>query len=466
MATILFYPHPATGHYNASYGLAECLENKGHRIVYIGPDEFMEAILKKGWEFYLVDPSVIPFYFFECRKYGKLIAWFNNITERFSGIRRNQIMDRQEKVDSIIKKIKPDIILLDSFNIGEATYYHKFGVKLISYQSMVATNEDSFAPPFNYSFVPSESKLSALYVKFLWKKHILWMTYFQYYLKVWFFNQGYIAQLRKTAHQTGFPFDKEFDRNNCVSSGFLFKHIPELILSPPEFDFRKDIKPNHHLVGPIVHYKRDSDHGDSRFSKIINEIRLLKESSNHKIAFIYCSLGTNTFKELKIVHSFFQKIRHLCFRNKNIYVMLSIGSYYDTNRMGSIPSNLFVFKTVPQMEVLKHCDIMITHGGMNTVTECIINEVPMLVYPLVEKWDQPGNAARVVYHGLGLKGKIKRDSFTKMQSKLNLILQNYQCCKDNLKQMNSRFNLDYKKEYAVTVVEKYLKPDNYEHKTY
>ena len=462
MATILFDPDPSTGHYNASYGLAECLKNNGHRIVYVGIEEFREVIYKKGWEFYTLEPHPIPFIYLESKQYGSFVTWVNNITESLTRKREKQFMKIQNTFDNTIKKINPDLILLDAFQIGKAVYYHKFNLKLITFQSMVATNEDSFAPPFRYSFVPSESILSDLYVKFLWKKRILWKNLRIHFYRLWHFKQGYIEQLRKTAQQTGFPFDKEFDINHYVGYGFSFRSIPELILSPPEFDFRRKFKPNQYLVGPIMHYQRDSNHSDSRCLKVLDTINSVKANSNNKIAFIYCSLGTNTFKELELVNKFFQKIRHLCFTNKDICVMLSVGKHYDTNLLGNIPTNLFVFTTVPQMEILKHCDIMITHGGMNTLTECIINEIPMLVFPLVKIWDQPGNAARVVYHGLGLKGTIKGDSVTRIQSKINDILNNYQLFKDKLSLMHGRFNLDYKKEYAVSIIEKQLKPKTYE----
>ena len=463
MSTILIHPFPATGHFNASYGLAECLKSKGHRIVYFGTHEFRESILKNGWEYYVVESSIIPYYLFESRKYGSLVAWFNNLTEQISGKREMQQLEIQERNDYIIKKINPDLILLDAFYIGEAVYYYKHKIKIISYQSMVATNADSFAPPYRYSFVPSGLILSTLYVSFLWRKHILWKSFKNRFYKVWHCKQGYIELLKKTSKQTGFPFNSELDINHFVSYGFSFKSIPELILSPPEFDFRKEIRPNHLHVGPILHHQRDSYHADLRFSKVLNDILLLKANSNNKVVFIYCSLGTNTYAELKLVHKFFQKIRNICCTNKKIVMLISVGKDYDIKLLGDIPENLFVFKSVPQLEVLKQCDMMITHGGMNTVTECVLNEVPMLVYSLVKVWDQPGNAARVVYHGLGLKGKITRDSYKQMQLKMNYILKNYQLFKDNLHQMKYRFNLDYKKEYAVNIIETHLNTKTYGH---
>ena len=38
--------------------------------------------------------------------------------------------------------------------------------------------------------------------------------------------------------------------------------------------------------------------------------------------------------------------------------------------------------------LLRHCDMVINHGGINTIVECIMAEKPMVVFPLSLQWDQ------------------------------------------------------------------------------
>jgi UDP:flavonoid glycosyltransferase YjiC (YdhE family) len=63
---------------------------------------------------------------------------------------------------------------------------------------------------------------------------------------------------------------------------------------------------------------------------------------------------------------------------------------------------------------------MVTHGGFNSVKECIFQGVPMVLLPIF--YDQPGNAARAVHHGLGVMGSFAGVSASMLGTWMDVVM--------------------------------------------
>jgi MGT family glycosyltransferase len=75
---------------------------------------------------------------------------------------------------------------------------------------------------------------------------------------------------------------------------------------------------------------------------------------------------------------------------------------------------------LPQTSVIPLCQLVITHGGNNTVTECLHYGKPMVVLPLF--WDQHDNAQRMDELGLGIRLDTYRFTGAEMHRALDQLL--------------------------------------------
>ena len=66
-----------------------------------------------------------------------------------------------------------------------------------------------------------------------------------------------------------------------------------------------------------------------------------------------------------------------------------------------LPDNMWGQQSVPQIQVLSPVDLVITHGGNNTITETFYFGKPMIVMGLFS--DQLDNAQRVHEKGFGIR---------------------------------------------------------------
>ena len=83
--------------------------------------------------------------------------------------------------------------------------------------------------------------------------------------------------------------------------------------------------------------------------------------------------------------------------------------------------NVLMVDYAPQMDVLKQCDLFLTHAGLGSIVEAIFTSTPMLLFPLNELWDQNGNAARVVAKNMGRKGDLSF-SVSQLSTEIDILL--------------------------------------------
>jgi MGT family glycosyltransferase len=110
-------------------------------------------------------------------------------------------------------------------------------------------------------------------------------------------------------------------------------------------------------------------------------------------ALIYLSLGSLGSGDVELMQRLVDTMAESGHR-----VVVSKGPQHDQIELYD---NMVGAEFLPQTSVLPHVDLVITHGGNNTVTESLYFGKPMVVLPLF--WDQYDNAQRVHETGLGIR---------------------------------------------------------------
>jgi MGT family glycosyltransferase len=87
------------------------------------------------------------------------------------------------------------------------------------------------------------------------------------------------------------------------------------------------------------------------------------------------------------------------FRNQPVDLVLATG-ITSPDEIGPFPDSWIVEPYLPQPALIPHCDLVVTHGGNNTVTEALTAGVPLLIGPL--STDQFAGAADIESDRLGL----------------------------------------------------------------
>jgi MGT family glycosyltransferase len=82
---------------------------------------------------------------------------------------------------------------------------------------------------------------------------------------------------------------------------------------------------------------------------------------------------------------------------EDVDLILAVGQ--DPERFGPQPPNVRIERYVPQTRLLERCDLLISHGGFNSVKEALAVGVPLVVVPIMS--DEPYSAERVAALGLG-----------------------------------------------------------------
>ena len=411
---IVFKMYPQRSHYNGVFHFASSLAKAGHDIIFCGAEDLKNHVLNKGFRFHVCF-ELYPLIEDEPREYSPSFwrsIWNGHYTliDYYRYLRETKrIWLKNEFFNQIIDEIEPDFCLIDSPYALFTLELQRLSVPYGIVETMMPQDKASNCPPFNTIFVPNESKISHLICEILWMRYFIkrWLLGF---MRVRIDNNPRLV--RKMANKNNVPISR-INKKRYFHVGI--RNAPEFLLAPHMLDFKRELKPNQVPIKFNINLNRSETHFDYSFQEQFDKMVGQKPEK----PLVYCSLGTAGWRYIGAMR-FLQRVIAASM-NAEWNLILGFGSFARVAFSDS-PDNVAVFKFVPQLKVLKSADLMITHAGMNSLAECVAIGVPMLLYPGCMAIDQGGNAARMVYHGVGKVGDMRRDRKEKIASDIRDML--------------------------------------------
>jgi len=134
-------------------------------------------------------------------------------------------------------------------------------------------------------------------------------------------------------------------------------------------------------------------------------------------------------------------------------VVIATGERVDMTKVKKAPEQFIISAYVPQLKVLEHTDVFITHGGMNSVNESIHFNVPMVVIP--HDKDQPMVAQRLTELNAGYR--VSKDNLKPqtLRDAVKQVLTN-KSYKESIKKINESFQESGGPEKALEVIDAFV----------
>jgi zeaxanthin glucosyltransferase len=389
MATIVLMPIHWDANLNASFALGRALLRRGHRVHILCLPDTEERVRAQGFEFTPIFSRVFPRGTL-ARQYAEEASGRYLGADGFkSRIRGMCISMLDGELESAARSLRADLLLVSSQTPWVTVGAWKTGLPVATFASSLISVPDPRVPPFGTGLIPRRTLLSRVRTALAWKRLFLRK---RFSMRAWDISDD----VTTFARRCGFPLE----RIDARVETWPVVDVPALVLCPAEFDFpRTRIPADTHFVEPGI----DTDRSEPPFPW---------ERLSGSGPIVYCAMGSvATHKYTKEATTLFRAFLEAMARRPGWQGVLAAGHHLDAWELPG-PPNVIVVREAPQLTLLERCSLSVSHGGFSTVKESLYRGVPMVVLPLF--YDQPGIAARVVHHGVGVRGRFDGVSASKL----------------------------------------------------
>lgn len=381
---------PAEGHVNPTLGITQAFAARGDQVHYITTEKYKNRLEAVGAKVHL-HPDLVRTASIDTSTPAGLNAFMN--------IHIQTSMDILAIIQELSERIQFDLVFYDRFGAGELVR--------------------------DYLNIPGISSSPS----FLISNHLMAANLFRSDAKVPFQpDEQVTTSLHLMKERFGVaPKEMVQFMNN---SGALNVVYTSKYFQPNGEQFGDE----HLFIGPSFPERK----GENSFP--------LDRLQDKKV--LYISMGT----VLDHTEDFFNTCIE-AFSDFEGIVVIAAGEKADFTKINPAPEHFIISPYVPQLEVLRHSDVFITHGGMNSVNEGIHFNVPLVVLP--QDKDQPMVAQRLTELQAGYRITKDQINTQTLRDGVHEVMSNA-AYKEGVQKINDSFQQSGGTKEALAKIDAYL----------
>lgn len=411
MATLVFSIWPMASAMNTATRLGRDLRARGHRVVFLGLPDCVDYMEPNGFELVPIFARWFPRGSIAAMEseganvrglafLRRVRAFIREMRELTGGL----VTGREREIEEALGALRPDLLLISSSSVYPslpAFFALPQGVPCAYLTTLYPFRASSLYPPFTMDLVPRATALSRARCRLAWSRLLLRNRLRDAFLVAAGLDIDMRRLFRRLAAAQGLPAGRIHE------DGLLapLLDIPELYVCPRALDF-PGAAPAESYLGAAIDLGRSAP--DFPWERL-EEGRLL----------VYVSLGTYLYLGRKGTLDFLQKVLDGLGADPRWQLVLAAGDEAVAAGL-RVPPGAVMVTRAPQLALLERASLAVTHGGITTLQESLYFGVPVVVFPL--GFDQPGNAARVVYHGVGVRGNARRATPAEIRHLIETVL--------------------------------------------
>ncbi len=444
----MFIPYIIESHLIPTLGIAKLLR-KSYNIVYALPKKFQWFPGLHGYNY--INLESVPFAFgYEPvirRSEGSKSVYLDSFRDRRNGRIANH---RRKKLNAITDEIKPVFIFSDILSATDFIllypYLEQNKVAFAIHNPMLSTYTMKGIPRIGSSLTTGQG--SKVFLENTWVRIITALYKCSQSVLYPFYTDNDLVSREFVKNKI--PTKFKLAKDNHFTK--LFEQVPEIITAPEELEFDHSRKKVYqYYVGPLTDERRIEKSTGEDLTEVFNRIMEWKQDKNNRI--VYCAFGTMSQKSSMSIGSFIEKLFLVFEKHPALKLICAFNGNSNFINNDKQPQNVLLFNYLPQLYILRHADLFITHAGLGSVKEAIFYGVPMLAYPFTKSWDSNGNATKIAYRRLGLRGNILTDDAQQIEERIMQLLtqMNY---RETMQLFREKMTVKYSEENFLTLFEK------------